>query len=99
MAKRLTDKKIFKILLKKENGATLKDLCRKHGVSVAAIYDWKAKFDGMDLEEISDLRSGKKKARKVKKQGAAALPKKQVMDKSPDKPAPSFWSSIRAFFS
>ena len=98
MAKRLTDKKIFKILQEKENGATLKDLCGKHGVSVAAIYDWKAKFGGMDLDEISSVRSGKKRARKMMKQGATPASKKTTLNKN-TKLAPSFWASVRAFFS
>jgi putative transposase len=30
-------------------------LCRKHGVSDATIYKWKAKFGGMDVSEAKKL--------------------------------------------
>jgi putative transposase len=33
------------------------DLCRKHGVSDASIYKWKAKFAGMDVSEARRLRT------------------------------------------
>jgi putative transposase len=33
------------------------DLCRKHGVSDASIYKWKARFGGMDVSEAKRLRT------------------------------------------
>ena len=33
------------------------DLCRKHGVSDASIYKWKARFGGMDVSEAKQLRA------------------------------------------
>jgi putative transposase len=33
------------------------DLCRKHGVSDASIYNWKARFGGMDVSEARRLKS------------------------------------------
>ncbi len=33
------------------------DLCRKHGVSDASIYKWKARFGGMDVSEAKRLRA------------------------------------------
>ena len=35
----------------------MSELCRKHGVSGASIYKWKAKFGGMDVSEAKRLRS------------------------------------------
>jgi Transposase len=36
------------------------DLCRKHGISEASFYSWKAKYGGLEVSEASrlDLRSG-----------------------------------------
>ncbi|MDX0470188.1 transposase, partial [Sinorhizobium medicae] len=34
-----------------EAGTPVSELCRKHGVSDASIYKWKAKFGGMDVSE------------------------------------------------
>ena len=33
------------------------ELCRKHGVSDASIYKWKAKYGGMDVSEAKRLKS------------------------------------------
>ena len=38
-------------------GARSADLCRKHGVSDASIYKWKAKFGGMEVSEAKRLRT------------------------------------------
>ena len=38
-------------------GVAVADLCRKHGVSDASIYKWKAKFGGMDVSEAKRLKA------------------------------------------
>ena len=43
------------------------DLCRKHGVSDASIYKWKAKFGGMDVSEAKRLRSLEDENAKLKR--------------------------------
>ena len=45
------------ILKEHEAGVSVADLCRKHGVSDASIYKWKAKFGGMDVSEAKRLRT------------------------------------------
>jgi putative transposase len=40
-----------------EAGVAVADLCRKHGVSDASIYKWKARFGGMDVSEAKRLRA------------------------------------------
>jgi putative transposase len=40
-----------------EAGAKTADLARKHGISQATIYNWKAKFGGMDISEAKRLRA------------------------------------------
>ena len=37
-------------------GAALAEVCRKHGVSTASYYKWKAKFGGMEVSEAQRLR-------------------------------------------
>jgi putative transposase len=44
------------VLREQEAIAKVADLCRRHGVSDATFYDWKAKFGGMD---VSDARQSK----------------------------------------
>ena len=43
---RFTEEQIIGILKEHEAGISVSDLCRKHGVSDASIYKWKAKFGG-----------------------------------------------------
>jgi putative transposase len=38
-------------------GVSVADLCRKHGVSDASIYKWKAKFGGMEVSEAKRLKT------------------------------------------
>jgi putative transposase len=40
-----------------EAGGSVADLCRKHGVSDASIYKWKARFGGMEISETKRLRT------------------------------------------
>ena len=39
-----------------ETGVSVADLCRKHGVSDATVYKWKAKYGGMDVSEAKRLK-------------------------------------------
>ena len=54
---RFTEEQIIGILKEHEAGVSVVELCRKHGVSDASIYKWKAKFGGMDVSEAKRLRS------------------------------------------
>ena len=54
---RFSDEQIIGILKEQEAGVSVADLCRKHGVSDASIYKWKAKFGGMEVSEAKRLRT------------------------------------------
>ena len=56
MAKRYTEEQIIAVLKEAEAGAKTAEICRKHGISDATYYKWKAKYSGL---EISDLRKMK----------------------------------------
>ena len=38
-------------LREQEAGTKTADVCRKHGVSAATFYKWKAKYGGMEVSE------------------------------------------------
>ncbi|MEY9194683.1 putative transposase [Bradyrhizobium ottawaense] len=60
-------KQIIAVLKEHEAGAKTADLARKHGVSEATIYNWKAKFGGMDVSEAKRLRALEEENAKLKK--------------------------------
>ena len=55
--KRLTEEQIIGILREQEAGAKIGYLARKHGVSEANLYNWKAKFGGMDVSDAKRLKA------------------------------------------
>ncbi len=53
---RFSEEKIIEILKEHKAGISVADLCRKHGVSDASIYKWKAKFGGLEVSETKRLK-------------------------------------------
>jgi putative transposase len=62
-----TEEQIIAVLREHEAGAKTADLARKHGVSEATLYNWKAKYGGMDVSDAKRLRSLEDENRKLKK--------------------------------
>lgn len=55
------------------NGAKTVDVCRKHGISDATFYKWKAKFGGMDVSEAKRLKTLEDENAKLKRLLAEAM--------------------------
>ncbi|OQW52105.1 MAG: transposase [Candidatus Raskinella chloraquaticus] len=70
---RFTEEQIIGILKEHEAGVSVADLCRKHGVSDASIYKWKARFGGMDVSEAKRLRALEDENGKLKRMLADAM--------------------------
>ena len=54
---RFTEEQIIGVLREQEAGMKTADVCRKHGISPATFYQWKAKFGGMEVSEARRLRT------------------------------------------
>ena len=64
---RFTEEQIIGILREQEAGAKAADLCRKYGMSEATLYNWKAKYGGMDVSDAKRLRALEDENAKLKK--------------------------------
>ena len=71
--KRFTEEQIIVVLKEAEAGAKTGDLARRHGISEATIYNWKAKYGGMDVSEAKRLRSLEDENAKLKRLLADAM--------------------------
>ena len=72
---RFTEEQIIAVLREHEAGAKAGDLARKHGVSEATLYNWKAKYGGMEVSDAKRLKALEEENRKLKK-----LLAEEVMD-------------------
>ena len=64
---RFTEEQIIAVLREHDAGVKTAELCRKHGISDATFYDWKARFGGMTVSEAARLRGLEDENRRLKK--------------------------------
>jgi len=65
--KRHTEEQIIAILREHEAGMKTADVCRKHGISEATFYNWKAKYGGLEVSDAKRLRALESENAKLKK--------------------------------
>ena len=70
---RFTEEQIIGILREQEAGVATAEVCRRHGVSSATFYKWKAKFGGMDVSEARRLKELEDENTKLKRMLADAM--------------------------
>lgn len=70
---RFSEEQIIAILKEHEAGMSTADVCRRHGVSSATFYKWKAKFGGLEVSEAKRLRQLEDENTKLKKLLAEAM--------------------------
>lgn len=49
---RFTETQVVTILKEADAGASVKDICRRHGISPATWYQWKSRYGGMGASEL-----------------------------------------------
>jgi len=70
---RFTEEQIIAVLREHEAGVKTGDLARKHGISEATLYNWKAKYGGMDVSDARRLKQLESENAKLKKALAEAV--------------------------
>jgi len=53
---RYSEAQIVSVLKEAESGVPVSELCRTHGMSSAAFYQWRSKYGGMDASLISEMK-------------------------------------------
>lgn len=71
--KRHTEEQIIAILKEYDAGMKTADLCRKHGISEASFYSWKAKYGGLEVSEAKRLKGLESENARLKKLLADAM--------------------------
>ena len=70
---RFTEEQIIGILREQEAGVATAEVCRRHGVSPATFYKWKAKFGGLDVSEARRLKALEDENARLKRMLADAM--------------------------
>jgi putative transposase len=73
MKNRLVEEQIIGVLKEAEAGMKVAEVCRKHGISDATYYNWKAKFGGLTVSEAQRLKALEAENGKLKRLLAEAM--------------------------
>lgn len=71
--KQFSEEQIIGLLKEAEAGGMVTELCRKHGMSSATYYAWKAKFGGLEVSDAKRLRALEDENAKLKRLLADAM--------------------------
>lgn len=70
---RFSEEQVIAILKEQESGAATADVCRRHGISSATFYKWKAKFGGLEVSDARRLRALEEENARLKRLLADAM--------------------------
>ena len=70
---RFTEEQIIGILREEEAGQKTPEVCRRHGISSATFYKWKAKYGGLEVSDAKRLKALEDENTKLKKLLAEAM--------------------------
>lgn len=65
--KRFTPTQIVKVLKEHDQGMSVAELTRKHGISQATLYNWRKRYGGMNATELKRLKALEAENAKLKR--------------------------------
>jgi putative transposase len=78
---KFSESKIVALLKEAEAGRKVSDICREHGISSAAFYQWRSKYGGMEASDIKKLKELQEENEKLKRMYAdMALENQAIKD-------------------
>ena len=78
---KFTEQQIVAMLKQHDGGSKVADICRENGISVATFHNWKAKYGGMEMNELKRTKELEEENRKLKQMYAdLALDNKMLKD-------------------
>ena len=76
-----TESEMVKAVQELESGIDAETVARNHGISKATLYNWKSKYSGMEVSQVSRLKELEEENRKLKQMYAGlALDNKILRD-------------------
>ena len=70
---RFSEEQIIAVLKEQEAGMPTAEVCRRHGISSATLYNWKSKFGGLEVSDARRLRTLEQENSRLKKLLAEAM--------------------------
>jgi putative transposase len=67
MTKRYTEEQIIAVLKEADSGLKTGEICRKHGISDATYYKWKAKYSGLEVSDLRKIKALEEENSKLKR--------------------------------
>ncbi len=64
---RFTEEQIIQVLKEANGTTTVKEVCRRHGISPATFSNWRSKFGGMEVSDVRRLKMLEDENRRLKK--------------------------------
>ncbi len=64
---RFTESQIIAILKEADSGVPVKEVWRNHGISSASFYKWKAKYGGLDVNQLKRMKELEEENNRLKR--------------------------------
>lgn len=82
---RFKESQIFQVLKEADAGVPVPELCRKHGMSNASFYKWRAKYGGMDVSSMNRMKELEEENARLKKMHAEEKLKAEIVTEALEK--------------